>query len=72
MSKALKLADLTEEGLTHIKDIRLSDGGYLYLTDYFVVGDKRNMDMVILNPEEIRQLKDFLNEKPSPKKLGIK
>jgi len=62
MSRIIMLQNDNQKELSRIRDIKLSDGGYLYLTDFTSLNSKTSFDMVILSPAEIIQLKDMLNE----------
>lgn len=62
MLREIKFENMATENLGHIKDARLKSSGYLYLSDWYKLEDRTNLDMVILEPMEVIKLRNFLNE----------
>ena len=61
MLREIKFEDVATEDFGHIKDARLKDSGYLYLSDWYKLEEKTSLDLVILKPEDVAKLRNLLN-----------
>lgn len=61
MSREITFESIMTENLGHIKDVRLKDSGYLYLSDWYKLEEKTSLDLVILKPEDVAKLRNLLN-----------